>query len=139
MIIRLASLKDAEPKHLSESLDPATLDLEYVDLHYKTKIAVDGTAEKALNTLTFRGTVSRAVEHVCARCLKTDDESIAEHVDFVYEINGRTEIDLTDDIRDVLLLSHPDRYLCTAECKGLCQGCGANLNSETCRCQQRVV
>jgi uncharacterized protein len=44
------------------------------------------------------------------------------------------ELDITDDIRDTLLLALPMKMLCTEDCRGLCAGCGANLNEEPCRC-----
>jgi uncharacterized protein len=44
------------------------------------------------------------------------------------------EIDLTPLIREQILLSLPLRPLCTEECRGLCAGCGVNLNKEACRC-----
>ncbi len=39
-----------------------------------------------------------------------------------------------NDIRELLLIDLPDYPLCGDECRGLCPGCGANLNKEPCRC-----
>ncbi|MDZ7359211.1 MAG: DUF177 domain-containing protein [candidate division KSB1 bacterium] len=44
------------------------------------------------------------------------------------------EIDLTPDLRDTILLAIPMKLLCSEECRGLCAGCGADLNIEACRC-----
>ena len=30
------------------------------------------------------------------------------------------------------------KNLCSPDCKGLCPGCGANLNHEACRCKKAV-
>ncbi len=44
------------------------------------------------------------------------------------------EIDITPDLRDTILLAIPMKLLCSEECRGLCAGCGADLNIESCRC-----
>ena len=43
-------------------------------------------------------------------------------------------IDLTDLIRQQLLLGMSMKHICRDDCKGLCSRCGANLNKETCSC-----
>lgn len=139
MILDLIKLKEGVPESVTETLDPKTLDVEYVDLHYKTPVVVTGTAEKILNTVTFHGNVTRTVEHVCARCLTTTDESLSEPLDLTFEIQGLTEIDLLSDVRDVLILSHPEKFVCQPDCKGLCPHCGANLNTSSCSCKSKSV
>jgi uncharacterized protein len=49
---------------------------------------------------------------------------------------GATEIDVTQEIRDLVILSLPAQVFCSPECKGLCARCGANLNIEACRCAE---
>lgn len=44
------------------------------------------------------------------------------------------EIDLEEEIRQLFILSLPDRPLCKADCKGLCPQCGKNLNTGKCNC-----
>ncbi len=44
------------------------------------------------------------------------------------------EIDITQDVRDALLLAVPTKHLCHEDCLGLCPHCGANLNFESCSC-----
>jgi len=43
-------------------------------------------------------------------------------------------IDLTDLIRQQLLLGMSMKHICRDDCKGLCSRCGANLNKEECSC-----
>jgi uncharacterized protein len=43
-------------------------------------------------------------------------------------------VNLGDELRQMLELSVPMRSLCSDGCKGLCGGCGADLNREKCRC-----
>lgn len=59
---------------------------------------------------------------------QVDDDDIA------YVRAGTTEIDLTKDLRDFLILAYSGRHLCSEHCLGLCQKCGANLNDGPCVC-----
>ena len=47
-------------------------------------------------------------------------------------------MDLTEDVRDDILLAFPSRCLCRAECKGLCPDCGQNLNARECDCRSEA-
>ncbi len=62
-----------------------------------------------------------------------DDE--ADEGDVVHH-NGR-RLDLTEQVRRVMLLAVPMRPLCRESCRGLCAGCGADLNTESCTCASR--
>jgi uncharacterized protein len=42
--------------------------------------------------------------------------------------------DVSDLIRDLMLLSVPLNPLCREDCAGICPECGANRNTMTCRC-----
>jgi uncharacterized protein len=43
-------------------------------------------------------------------------------------------LDLSGWARDAVALALPEQILCRSECAGLCAGCGADLNNETCVC-----
>ena len=45
---------------------------------------------------------------------------------------------VTDLLREELLLSQPTKPVCKEDCKGICAGCGAELNSEPCTCPPEV-
>jgi uncharacterized protein len=49
-----------------------------------------------------------------------------------------TAIDLTEDVRQTLLLSFPLKNLCREECRGLCPRCGTNWNEQACTCSDDV-
>lgn len=71
----------------------------------------------------------------CVRCMKelvitvaTDDLCIFR------ERVPDQEVDITEDVREELLLALPDYIHCSEGCKGLCCHCGANLNDGPCEC-----
>lgn len=44
------------------------------------------------------------------------------------------EIDTDEILREQAYLESPVRMLCDESCEGVCQGCGAQLNTEDCSC-----
>ena len=136
MKISISPLKEGTPKVVHEEYNPKDLELEFVDLSYLEPVVMDGTVEKLLNTLTFRGHLKSHVEHVCARCLEPVEEPIDHPFELVYDVLGKEELDAVDDIREMLILDHPLRFLCREDCQGLCPLCGSPLAKETCTCAQ---
>ena len=48
------------------------------------------------------------------------------------------EVDLGEVARTAFILEMDMKTLCSPDCKGLCPGCGVNLNHEACRCKKAV-
>ena len=102
-----------------------------------------GTGER----VGIRAEVNATVHSRCCRCLEPVslelpaqmDVQFARHTDpedpDLYSFEG-SKADLTDAVRDALLLELPYRFLCSEDCKGLCPNCGVNLNLGTCTCQE---
>ncbi len=70
----------------------------------------------------------------------TTDSNLAEGEDDVYLVSDVTsEIDITESIRQSLLLDIPFKKKCSSACKGLCPTCGANLNKGPCTCKNETI
>ena len=103
----------------------------------------------------FHGSLTGTVEGCCSRCLESYRFDLNSKFDFVLQPASMTsdrkveelrredlglsyysteEINLTPLIREQLMLALPTRPLCDENCRGLCGGCGANLNRESCAC-----
>lgn len=134
MKILVPPLREGHPKPVHESYNAKALDLEFVDLTYLEPVILDGTVEKFMESITFKGSLRSRVEHTCARCLRQVEEAIDQPFEVLYEIQGRTEIDTMDDLRERLILECPIRYLCREDCAGLCPKCGGDLNQRVCHC-----
>lgn len=79
----------------------------------------------------------------CRRCLKAAGGEVAAHVEEVYErdpVEGETRllrdatVDLTELVRDAVLLELPVAPLCDDDCAGLCPTCGIDRNEGECGC-----
>ena len=85
--------------------------------------------------LIVTGKASVPLATVCARCL--DDIRVTIEVKnlcFHFEKVRDLEVDLTDEVREELLLAFPSCFYCSPDCKGICPMCGANLNHASCSC-----
>jgi uncharacterized protein len=52
-----------------------------------------------------------------------------------FHYTGNT-IDLKEALRQLFLASLPFSPVCSEDCKGLCDSCGADLNRSECRCSK---
>ena len=48
------------------------------------------------------------------------------------------QLELDELLGDVFILDLDTKNLCSEDCKGLCPGCGADLNVEPCRCPKEI-
>jgi uncharacterized metal-binding protein YceD (DUF177 family) len=99
-------------------------------------IRYDLRAELVDGELLVRGCVSLALRCTCCRCAEAFPLEVAEPAFFAdYPVQqGNEFVDLTPEMREAIILALPGYPVCREECKGLCAGCGANLNQEKCTC-----
>ena len=96
-----------------------------------------------------QGSIQSKGYYDCSRCLNTTEhyrkdffqEIFSDCRDAADDVNSfdGEEIDLTELIRDTLIINEPSQVLCQDDCKGLCVHCGANLNVSPCSCESFVV
>lgn len=56
----------------------------------------------------------------------------------IWKIEGDS-VELDPIVEDDVLMNLPLKMLCTADCAGLCQMCGQNLNTGSCACEMDTV
>lgn len=104
-------------------------------------VKVFGEVSDGGKYFVVRGRLECQRTFTCDRCLTVSTEKISS--DFAEEFDKSAAvddlIDVTELLRDELLLSLPMKNLCKADCKGLCPVCGANLNESDCGCDKSVV
>ena len=109
--------------------------------------------------LFFHGRFAGSVEACCSRCLKDFSFKLDRQFEFVLipdpaqsargaeelsradlglSFYSTEEINLAPLITEQVMLALPTRPLCSENCRGLCGGCGADLNIEACDCPTAV-
>ena len=130
----------ADGEFLSGEEDSALLDLSTFPqrIAAETNIKYDLHAMLAGKDLVVTGSAKVLLVSECAVCLDETKYLLAKNDICIHVENIPMDgfYDLTDDIRENLLLSMPMRIKCKEDCKGLCFSCGANLNREKCSCKK---
>ncbi len=134
MIIKVNTLEEGVSSEAVCEYNAERIDVEFADMHYTTPIRFQAEMCLECATLHLWGQLIGQVEQVCARCLREVTVPVEQPVDLFYDIKDIDEIDPLERLREILILSHELKFLCKSECRGLCAGCGADLNTESCVC-----
>ena len=136
MKIEVAKLKEGVLENLQESLLPEQLDFEASGIKYNGKINISSDVKKDMQVLSARTHLSATAEFTCSRCLQEFSQAIEKDFDTQYPLDGQQRfIDITQDIREEMILGYPFKFLCKSDCRGLCPKCGQDLNNNKCNCQ----
>ena len=115
--------------------------------------------EKSGEVYTAHGWLEATVVVPCSRCLlphpvplhvEVDETVVLEQIDEPASfqegeadepipILSGDSIDLSEVVRQMLILAVPPRTLCRPECRGLCPHCGIDHNQGECSCAERQV
>lgn len=138
-------------KTFAYELTPDELDITDTDLKVTAPIHLEGVVENAGYVILLKADVKTEIERTCGRCLKVFTEPLAAQVvekfypagaeniendAFIYESDL---LDITEPVRESLLLAVPLQSLCREDCRGLCPVCGADRNEGDCGCDATTV
>jgi uncharacterized protein len=111
-------------------------------------------------TIRVDGRVATRVALVCGACLSSYEQPLEVTIEeefaaaggartpsgqplspeaFVMPLEAGEVIDLTEVVRQHLVLALPIAPRCSPDCRGLCPVCGADLNGGACGCDVRGV
>ncbi len=108
---------------------------EEIDL--RSPLTVDAHLEKMEGVITAQVRVKADHGYACARCLEDFQRPEVKDYHFDFPLGPGVEyVDVGEEIRQEMILSNPARILCRDDCKGICPGCGVNLNLEKCKCKK---
>jgi uncharacterized protein len=130
-------------------------DVEEGGFSFDTPVTYELTVRKTGDVVGIKGPIGCTLTLICSKCLEGFVFPVEAFLDI--ELVPRTlmpsasEVELKGDDLDVeyyegdeievepfvfeeIMLSIPIKPVCREECRGLCEGCGANRNNEQCRC-----
>lgn len=121
------------------------LPVEFVDSAELSVRAESGPA----GSVRVSGWLDGTLKLTCRRCLGEVQEVVSVGFEALFRPEGgestperavyrlphdARELDLTEMLREELLLALPRWPECSPDCRGLCARCGADLNVEACDC-----
>lgn len=158
MIVELFPI--SSPYEFNVSIAKEEIELEGEDAKLKTDAKIKGKISKRITQVDVDGDISTVIETECSRCLQPLEKEfeIPFSVSFVTpenytkekeaEINEKDlqvsvfegdKIDLSEIVREQILLNLPTQVFCKDDCKGLCLKCGANRNLKDCSCDEKEI
>lgn len=142
---------DRQPHGRSELEIAGSLPLEAGE-GYPATATVAGTlaVQNLESRFLLNGTLAATGASECGRCLRKftlqwpapvammvlrDVDSEEEEGETLLVMQRQGIVDLRDPLRECVILAYPQSPVCSEDCKGLCASCGADLNLETCACE----
>lgn len=137
MKIDLKQLPQDREVTLSDSLETQELDLELSGIRLVSPIQITAKVIKINDTVDVKINLKSDILTQCSCCLTETEQAIDKNFRADYSIGKNdTFIDITEDIRQEIMLDYPLKPLCKSSCKGLCVKCGKNLNEGPCDCKK---
>lgn len=155
MIIELQSLTGGS-KTVDIEMPVGEIDLGGDGSSLSQDVGLQADVRSSAGITAVEGTINTAVDIACTRCLERI--TVPLKFDFVsrfvatesfgtsgeHEVHGEEldydaiegeQVDLTNVVREQLLLNLPQQVLCSEDCRGLCEKCGGNRNLIDCSCE----
>jgi uncharacterized protein len=154
MRVLVGSLQEGENR-LAEDATAEAVGLPADEFRFRGPIHVDLSLYRQGREIQVEGRVTGVSLEDCDRCLATFERRLdaefrvladeprahapegigADEDSEMYIIQyEHGALELGPVIREAIVLERPIRNLCTPQCRGVCPGCGANLNQEPCGC-----
>jgi uncharacterized protein len=145
-----------EPAALSGYLET----LSEIDFQFERPLQSEVKIRKMGQSVWIRGRVETVLQLRCVRCLQEFSYPLASGFDLTLrplkettlaeevELSGKDlesnffeggEIPLSEVACEQIFLEIPMQPLCQDGCKGLCPGCGKDLNVSACDCKQKEL
>ena len=152
MKISIQSLKQGVTV-FSEKISADFIEKEYSKF-YPNDFIIDVVLDKFDRDIRLKVVIRSIASFVCDSCLAGYGETIEVKQEQLYEVGpapddmedeiiyltpDTIEIDLTRLLFEGVVLNHPIRMQCKIDCKGLCAGCGTDLNLEKCKCGEKDI
>ncbi len=121
---------------IQENIDPKDIGLDDDNMKCQAPLDAYASVERTGDEIIVAKVKVKGVfSFLCARCLESVEKMKEHSFFFDYEVEkGQEFIDITEDIRQEIILGVSSKILCEEDCKGICTNCGVNLNNEECKC-----
>ena len=116
----------------TESLSALPYELDTEEVKIVSPLELSYRIFREEENLFAQISISCKMELICSRCLVPYELPFKKEAELMHPVGKAKVIDVTDDIREEILLEYPIKPLCQDSCKGICAVCGQNLNDGIC-------
>lgn len=133
------SVRDVTSKgiDIDQTIPMEGIGLSSEEVDIRSPLNVKAHLSRVDNLIVAHTEVKADFGYMCARCLENLYSVETRRYTFDFELDPTVEyVDLGEEIRQETIMANPARILCKDDCKGICLGCGVNLNEEQCKCKK---
>ncbi len=132
---------------------PLTIEDEFYGVAFPEPLNVHGKVKNMAGYISLEITADIKYSTFCDRCSKPIECTLEmsfertlvkagsienEDEEGVYlELEAGGFLEADEEIREEFVLSFPTKHLCSEDCLGLCEICGADLNEGPCSCNKK--
>lgn len=159
MILDLSTV-EIFPARVVVQEGPRDVPLDYESVRGVDSVLADLNVHKSGEEYICHGAVQARISLECARCLAEFGSDVSatvefivryqekraanpvdeyDYEDYVYFRGDELAADISNIVRQAIILSISLKPLCSETCLGLCPRCGANLNEQTCDCRSENI
>ncbi|MFP4473406.1 MAG: YceD family protein [Candidatus Omnitrophota bacterium] len=135
MKIQIRNIAD-EGTGYEETVSPQQLEIPRDALRCLGPVRIEATFYHLGDEVVGKFSASGRYGLTCSRCLKDYEAEKENSFECAFDVEKHQDyIEFGSDIREELIVANSAFALCREDCRGLCPGCGADLNSEKCTCE----
>lgn len=152
MLLNIRSVLSGQRQSVPIRYDADLRDYEFYGVRpFPDPVRVEGSVDNSSGVVMLELRICAVAETRCASCGKSISVPMDVPVSLMVvtsepEDDGADELvlcedgelELDDTVNEAITFAMDLRPLCKEDCKGVCFGCGADLNREPCRCAPRI-
>ena len=150
LVFDMKDLRHEDFKEFEALVSPASLDLAYEEVEFIEPLSCAVQLFRQVNDSVYvAADIEVKVSVLCRRCIGPFEVDVTTTLELLFAVGSesleRSEaderyydgeiLDISEDVRQGLILEMPVWPLCSEVCEGLCEHCGAALNHEVCSCE----
>ena len=151
MLLNVQRIINAPGERIDFQFELDLSDVDFGGLYpAQDPVVVTGDVRNTAGMLLMSFIAGTTLKSVCDRCLKSFDDPRSVRCDYVLAEEVENEdnddiivledgcVDVGDLARTAFILEMDTKTLCSEDCKGICPGCGVDLNQGSCTCKKQV-
>ena len=150
LVFDMKDLRHEDFKAFEALVQPGSLGLAYEEVEFNEPLScVVQLFRQGNDTVYVAADIATRVSVECRRCISPFEVDVTTTLELLFSVGSDSLeereaderyydgeiLDISEDVRQGLVLEMPAWPLCSEACEGLCTECGAELNIEACSCE----
>ena len=150
LVFDMKDLRHEDFKEFEALVSPASLGLTYEEAEFIQPLSCAVQLFRQGNDSVYvAADIETKISVECRRCISPFEVDVTTTLELLFAVGSESLeqreaderyydgeiLDISEDVRQGLVLEMPAWPLCSEMCSGLCADCGAELNHEVCSCE----